>query len=1082
MNNKTIFSQNQIDRLIEELDCEELGQIERSKEKVSLWNKGIEEQTILKYKEETLKPKFMKNFFEYILGYKDVSFSEEFNLIFERKTSIDATKPDGSLGFFNGKEFENVRAIVELKGPEVDLDKNQNRKGYNGTPIDQAFGYASKYDNCRWIIVSNMIEVRLYRNGNRTRFERFLIPEMCNNEHQLKRFYLLLHKDNLINKDDDSVIDKLLKEKRSDEIDISNVFYQEYKTLRMNLFKSIRENNSIDDLIALEKTQKLMDRFIFIWFCINTGLLKSELLHEALNTDNSIFLKIENQVWIQMKVFFSYIDQGSRENGINQFNGGLFKEDKILDDLVIPDDILKEFIIFEKYNYKSDIDVNILGHIFEQSITDLEEIKKSIEDKTVTKYIDKVSKKKLDGIFYTPNYITKYIVKNTIDLWLEERKKEIKSETIKEINENRKKQKKKIIEEIEDIPEKTEYDEKPKTSTEKGIRTRKENIRKEIIFQHKLFWEKYKKTLSNIKIIDYSCGSGAFLNAAFDYLLHEGTIVNQILNKLEEDLGNVIVGQLHGLDLDKEILKNNLYGVDLNKESVEITKLSLWLKTANKYDKLTSLDSNIICGNSLIDSKYIAGDKAFKWEESFKEIFGNGGFDIVIGNPPYGAKLNNDEKKYLDVRYKTTQYNYDTYKFFIELAFNITKKGAYIGLITPNTYFVLEKSDLIRKFLFDNYSLVELVEVFDVFPDAIVEPIISIYKKSFPKDLEQFKVTLIPRKSKLDDNFISYGISNYFVQGDLKKKEKYLFNYHDTKLKRDLCKKIDKISEPLSKYMNVSAGVKPYEVGKGTPKQTKETVKSKPYTSYKKLDSTWYDHIKGGNIQRYTIKLDGEYIKYGEWLAAPRNLSMFSNPKLFIRQTSDKLIATYDNTGKIGKNTVHCIYKKDEYGYIDLKYILGLINSKLLNWIFQYENFHIVGKPLAETKVAYVKRLPIVIDKNQYEVVNIVDGLLDFHQNFYDNAKEFLDYINIMYKPKKISDKLKKFYEIGFEEFIKELKKQKVKLDDISKFELMKLYNNQKVKLDEIKMGIDKLEIKMNRLVYELYKLTEDDIKIVENQ
>src|SRR5690606_3967320 len=108
-------------------------------------------------------------------------------------------------------------------------------------------------------------------------------------------------------------------------------------------------------------------------------------------------------------------------------------------------------------------------------------------------------------------------------------------------------------------------------------------------------------------------------------------------------------------EVENSILENNLYGVDINEESVEIAKLSLWLRTAQRGRKLTSLSSNIKCGNSLIDSKAVAGDKAFKWEREFPEVFGKGGFDVVIGNPPYGMDRTESNKSFYQENFQTIE-------------------------------------------------------------------------------------------------------------------------------------------------------------------------------------------------------------------------------------------------------------------------------------------------------------------------------------------------------------------------------------------------------------------------------------------
>jgi len=152
----------------------------------------------------------------------------------------------------------------------------------------------------------------------------------------------------------------------------------------------------------------------------------------------------------------------------------------------------------------------------------------------------------------------------------------------------------------------------------------------------------YKDWLLSLKIVDPACGSGAFLNQALNFLIEEHKNIDDIIAELTNTA-------LRLFDTDKAILENNLYGVDINEESVEIAKLSLWLRTAQKGRKLSSLNDNIKCGNSLIDDPEIAGEKAFDWNVEFEEIMQNGGFDVVIGNPPYlNMTLNNTDNNWLE--------------------------------------------------------------------------------------------------------------------------------------------------------------------------------------------------------------------------------------------------------------------------------------------------------------------------------------------------------------------------------------------------------------------------------------------------
>lgn len=283
-------------------------------------------------------------------------------------------------------------------------------------------------------------------------------------------------------------------------------------------------------------------------------------------------------------------------------------------------------------------------------------------------------------------------------------------------------------------------------------------------------------------------------------------------------------------------------------------------------------------------------------------------------------------------------------------------------------------------------------------------------------------------------------------------------------------------------YLHVTTGVKPYQSGKGTTKQTNEILDNKPSTGFKKIDETWIPLIRGGSINKYVDLWNREYIKYGEWLAEPRKPEMFFNEKLFIRQTSDTLICTYDSTGKVGKNTIHCIYNKPELPETNLKYILGLINSKLLNWVFQHDNFHIVGKPLAKTKVIFVNRLPIIISQDTSPYIVFVEKLLTLNQFLYEKSKLFVNYIESSFKPKKVTENLYNVYNLDFSSFLDELKKQKVKLTETNKFELMPLFDNQKKELTLISKEILKMTTELDYFIYNLYELTDEEIAVVKGE
>ncbi len=751
---------------------------------------------------------------------------------------------------------------------------------------------------------------------------------------------------------------------------------------------------------------------------------------------------------------------------INRYNGGLFKADPDLDNLLIYDDVLESFTKLSEYDFGSDLNVNILGQIFEQSISDVEQIKNEINGIASAGK----GKRKDDGIFYTPYYVTRYIVEQTVGVFLNQKKEELKRSLFKQgsfkaIVRRASTNRNNVIE----IRSWTEIPEEKLNLTED-----EKMFRTAIIQLHLKYWTAYETVLKEIKICDPACGSGAFLNQCFDYLHEEMNYVLEMKHLYDE-------GQLNLFDIDKEILQNNLFGVDINPESVEITKLSLWLKTAKKNQTLASLDDNIKCGNSIVADLDVAGECAFNWQEEFPQVFANGGFDIIIGNPPYGATLEQSTKEYLIKNYITTEYNFDTYKTFFELGFTLLHENGYLGYITPNTFFTMELgANKLRKFLFDNNTLLRIVEVYNVFPTAVVEPVITIFKKERPSD-EEFISICVPRRTKLTSTFLNDGIEAIFSQADLKKDQQYIFNYRNSKEEQVVCEEMKRFPR-LDTLFNVMTGAKPYQVGKGIPPQTKEIVKTKPFTGFEKIDDTWKPYMRGRCIERYSNLWDsyGEYIKYGEWLAEPRSAQVFMGEKLFIRQTGDSLVATYDK-GNVSNNTLHSIYPLETNSSVSLYYLLGVINSKLLNWYYKIVNYLEVGKPMAEVKGIYIRKLPIAIADSSImeKVENYAKELMDLCSRRNSIKQEFLKFIINAYEPRKTSDQLEHFYENSFKDFCNELKKQKVKLTASQQMELLPLFDEQKNKIVQISARINDIQSSLDDTVFSIYQISQTIADII---
>ena len=286
----------------------------------------------------------------------------------------------------------------------------------------------------------------------------------------------------------------------------------------------------------------------------------------------------------------------------------------------------------------------------------------------------------------------------------------------------------------------------------------------------------------------------------------------------------------------------------------------------------------------------------------------------------------------------------------------------------------------------------------------------------------------------------------------------------------------------LDLLFDVMTGAKPYQVGKGTPPQTKDIVQNKPFTGYEKKDDTWVPYIRGRVIDRYTNMWTEQkgYIKYGIWLAEPRSSEVFQRAKLFIRQTGDSLVATYDE-GNVSNNTLHSIYPLESNHDISLYYLLGILNSTLMNWYYRIVNYLEVGKPMAEVKGIYIKKLPIVSD-NPVQAVEIETHsktLLNLCQQRFYVKQIFLNYILKRYEPKKISEQIERFDVLSFKDFIAELQKQKVKLTASQQMELLSFYEEKQKKIAEMSAQIFEVQHLLDDLVFKIYHIPADVAEMI---
>lgn len=737
----------------------------------------------------------------------------------------------------------------------------------------------------------------------------------------------------------------------------------QYRTSLAHTFKN--KNPMLDSETLTELAQRTLDRLVFLRFLEDKGIEPQRLVDKFGD---------KGTAWED------FIAASRRLDGI--YNGIVFKQHDILDggkfrvdDTAFADICESLAHINSPYDFDA-IPIHILGSIYERFLGNV-----IVATDKRAKVEPKPEVRKAGGVYYTPEYIVRYIVENTVG---------------------------------------------------------------------KLIAGKTADQIAEMRFADIACGSGSFLLGVFELLLaYHGHYYNENPSKARK--GDCVKhnGQLYlSLRKKREILLNNIYGVDIDAQAVEVCQLSLYLKllqeetTASTHQYLLEfehvaqmkkllpdLSKNIVCGNSLIGTDILEGQhftrdeerklNPMNFDDAFPEVMKRGGFDAIVGNPPYLYSAGQNYPEYFACKFELSEYQTDFYVYFVERSLSLARPKAKVSFIVSDSWLKSENISKLRNNLLEKHRL-DLLAVFDypVFAQATLENSVFVVTVS-----EKPRPTPIVRFSAPDTRST---VNEVDPQDALRRG---LIDPRCSPASEKVVAKVERQSARLDLFVRVNRGIHAYRTdGYGQSKfgpgpQTKRDKATSSYHADRRLDETYLPELKGKDVFRYDFIGTGKFLSYGPWLAEPREPEFFFRPKVTLRKIlGPKLHGTFVEQPMALDQSLYILISQDEDSSI-LKFLLGVLLSSLGGWYLR-------------TKHA------------------IYDTLYPWY------TKKQLASFPVKEKDERMVAKVEAMLEAK-----KQLAKAKTDKDKT-------YYENKCAALDR----------QIDRLVYELYGLTEEEVQIVERQ
>jgi len=400
------------------------------------------------------------------------------------------------------------------------------------------------------------------------------------------------------------------------------------------------------------------------------------------------------------------------------------------------------------------------------------------------------------------------------------------------------------------------------------------------------------------------------------------------------------------------------------------------LKIAEKGHRLPLLEQNIKCGNSLIEDEKVASDKAFRWEERFRNILKEGGFDIVIGNPPYVRvdNLRKADKSYWKKVFDSAYGKYDLYYLFIESVFNWLRNGGMCGFIVPNKFCAASSAKKLRELVVNNSSYCTIISVshLDIFEEAANYPVILLLAKG--KGVKKINIGSVLTRSE----FMNKDFTNYWLKvEDLNFLPSQIFPININQEQFDIVIKLLKKNKKLLQYLKISEGLRIPNTLEDTNVNDFEILKQFQFNRYSSISEGSY--ISKGNLKKVISSTSKRYI------------NSLKN-KIVIAEDALSITATIDYDKRVPQGGVYFGVLTNRS--VSLKYILSLLNSQLSSFVYYvlFGGMHMGGGYL-RYRTKFLEQLPIKItqEAEQILLIKLVDKMLSLNKRLYEIGDKLTD-------------------------------------------------------------------------------------------